>query len=189
MPEKDNEEPENEILKELAESLKHKRDEEEEKEQTITRDFDDPIQNINTRINPPVLENIAGEQAPNPRFFAPGAQGTFNPETGQSGGDSSSYISSIDQSNEPKYLSSTEQISSNIERVEAISKRDNAFSQQPRSEVTQEAFFRQSSEAGFGQSNWTRERTWETDKSWEMDKRDKDREEVRYEKYDPKLPK
>lgn len=178
-----------EFLKELAESLnkeqKKDADNNLEHDDFSGVDFNQFMSSGVDAENAPVLERIAGQQAANPRFFSTTRQGETNP---LSESDEFKYISSSEQGNEPKYIASSEAITSRPEAVDMGKIGRNVF------EKTRNLpeIFRQSSEAGFGQGDWAREKTWGAER---LDventgrKNPFEKDEIKYEKYNPKMPK
>ncbi len=180
-----------EILNELAEKLKEESPDEEKSglEEDVGLDsmefqqFMQPSKKIPT----PVLERIAGSQ-PKPIFVGGIAQTpqTIPGETKES--DDFKYVPAQGENNEPKYVESEARISRKPERVDFTRVGREPARIIPK--VDQGEFFRRSE--SFSQPELTSEKRWAAERI-DAEKAGREdpfrREEIKYEKYKPKLPK
>ena len=180
------------ILDELADSLKKlldNKDEESELEEDTRLNPDDfefnNFMKSSGRTSSPVLEEIAGSQI-NPIFVGgiPQSSNTISEEENES--DPFKYVPGKNTNGEPKYIGSDSHMTTGAERVDFNKLGRGGF--QP--EINQENMFMQSAEAKFESSS--QERVWSAerfDADKERRKNPVEREETRYEKYKPDLPK
>ena len=181
------------ILDELAASLKKKlaEENEHEKESELEKDAEINLNNVefdnfmlsSSGFSAPVLERMALSE-PGPIFVGGIPQGPA--ATGGNGKESDpfKYVPGNGDANEPKYIDSDSHITAKTEVVD--------FSRVGRNfePMTREATFMQSAEARF--ESQFQERMWNaerTDFDRERKKDFKEREETKYDKYKPDLPK
>ena|SRR3990172_2505242 len=188
-----------EILSELAESLKKKLKEESENDEENGKDDEsdleesveltpenlefDNFMRTSSGFSAPVLERIAGS-GPQPIFVGGISQGTAAFSGDEKEADPFKYVAGNAGNGEPKYIES-EHMTANAERVD-FSRVGRNFEPMP----TREAAFMQSPEAKF--ESLTQERRWDPERFDLERERKKDlreREETKYEKYKPDLPK
>jgi len=146
---------EEEIDKEIAESLKSSKEkielDESELEEELTKDegeefeFHESMRDLSSETKAPVLERIAGS-APKPIFVGTIPQGAQAGASSKNGGEDNGikYVASNERKDEPKYVGSTE-IYREPERVdfEKIGRERQGIP----SNIRQEAFFKSSTEA------------------------------------------
>ena len=149
---------EEEIDKEIAESLKSSKEkielDESELEEELTKGSDDDLEKVefhesmrdlSSETKAPVLERIAGS-APKPIFVGTIPQGAQAGASSKNGGEDNGikYVASNERKDEPKYVGSTE-IYREPERVdfEKIGRERQGIP----SNIRQEAFFKSSTEA------------------------------------------
>lgn len=194
-----------EILKELAESLKSKKaaeieelDEKSGEESELEEDIDSGFRDLEFQqfMSPvekgrkPVLERIA-ESQPRPLFVGTIPQGvTAEPSGNGTNGDDFKYMPGTNNREEPKYLESDSHISIETRRIDTFSA---GRQTEPFSNLNQQAFFEGASEIkqrGFESQRVERfERAERFDTERAGRQNTFEREEVKYEKYKPKLPK
>jgi len=185
-----------EILNELAEKLKETKDEELSNEAGNKEDINSDSLDFNQFIQPvelenkgtPVLERIAGFQ-PGPVFVnqIPGAPQVI-PGEEKKKSEETTYVPRQEENNEPKYAEPSSKLFREPERVDfaQVGKEQTEIV----SQANQETFFMHSEQGS--QREATESERWKAEQiSIERAGR-KDpfkREETKYEKYKPKLPK
>lgn len=197
MPKKKQTSKKDDILDELAKSLKkrlsdEKETEESKEESELEKDIDVNLDNLEFNdfmlssggFSAPILERMALSE-PGPIFVGGIPQGTRG--TAEEGKDSDpfKYVAGNNAAGEPKYIDSDSHITANPERVD-FSRVGRNFEQV----TNREAAFMQSPETKF--ESQFQERVWTAGRSdFEREKKKdfKEREEAKYDKYKPDLPK
>ena len=185
------------ILNEIAASLKFVEDDGSDKleESGLEEDVELNLQDIgfnqfmqpSENVRSPVLERIAGSQ-PGPIFVGTIPQGPSSNNLGAEGKDDFKYLPGGNNSDEPKYLGSDSTISAETRPLNIL---DAGRRHDILPEVNQQAFFERASEQrGFESASVERfERAERFDTARAGRKDPFEREDVKYEKYKPKLPK
>ena len=195
---KENKDEKKKILDELALSLRkssEEMDEEEssEEESGLEEDIQHSISNLQFQsfmqdedISAPVLERIAGRQA-GPVFVGGISRGPQTIPGEEKSSDPFKYVPGNNANGEPKYIDSDSHLSASAERADFSKVGRNA---EPWRDVNQGAMFMQSAEAR-GET-FAQERVWGAERfDAEKDRRKNpmEREEAKYDKYKPDLPK
>ena len=187
-----------EVLNELAVSLKKTSNEDEEKvsqeesglEEEVNLDLTDlefhDFMTSSSRKSSPVLERIAGSQA-GPIFVSMGSQqATTSRQIDDAESDPFKYTAGNNTAGEPKYIDSDSHMTASTERVDfSRVGRESDSSNQLR-----ETAFLQSTEAKFESS--AQERMWAAERMDSSRQKRKDsfeRDEAKYDKYKSDLPK
>ena len=187
------------VLDELAKSLKSIRnsdgdselDEDLGEESELEEDVRHNINNFQFRNfvqqedSAPALERIAGRQA-GPVFVGGISRGPQTIPGEEKSSDPFKYMPGNNGNEEPKYLDSDSHLTAQVERVDFSKVGRNAEPWR----VNQEVNFMQSQEAKFGTSSQEKMFGVERfDASREQRKNPMEREEAKYDKYKPDLPK
>jgi len=184
------------LFKKFALKNQQKESKEQETEEDIEEEIEIPNLNLNARdFTPmnlseegsPALERMA-LSAPRPIFVGGIPQG---PATDADEGESKNgfkYMPGAANANEPKYIPTSETAGTPAERVnmETLGRRQEFFPQ-----ANQEAFFERASESrGFSSQNAEK---FERTERFDIEKAGRsnpfERQEAKYEKYKPKMPK
>ena len=184
-----------EVLNELAESLKSVKGSKDEPEESELEDevslnmrnlgFNDFMLS-SEESSAPVLERIAGRQA-GPVFVGGIPQSSQAISGEEKSGDPFKYVPGNNPNGEPKYIDSDSHLSASTERADFAKVGRNT---EPWKDINQEAMFMQSAEAR-GET-FAQERMWGAerfDAEREQRKNPMEREEAKYDKYKPDLPK
>ncbi len=195
-----------EMLKELAIKLKSSKEEDdkvadEDNEKADLSELEEDVESgsnnlenfrfrdfaIGEEVSAPVLERIASSQQ-GPVFFGRAQQTSGTAIGNENEQDSFKYAGGNNRNNEPKYIDSDSHLKSNAERID-INRIGRDF-QPGISQISQEAMFMQSPEARA--DSQMQEKTWNPERmDFEREKRKNplEREETKYDKYKPDLPK
>ncbi|MCX6749167.1 MAG: hypothetical protein NTW17_00270 [Candidatus Pacearchaeota archaeon] len=185
------------LFKKFALKNQQRESAEEETEEEIEEEIEIPNLNLNARdFTPmdlseegsPVLERRA-MSAPRPIFVGGIPQGNASGDADE--GESKNgfkYVPGAANANEPKYIPTSETAGTPAERInmETLGRRQEFFPQ-----ANQEAFFERASESrGFSSQNAER---FERTERFDIEKAGRsnpfERQEAKYEKYKPKMPK